>query len=292
MQIEQADLDPRYPGQTAGGSTATPLNWLPLRQVGAAGRQMLVAAAATEWGVPASECDTSPGRVRHGPSGRSASYGDLATKAAAGPVPDPKTLTLKDPKAFRIVGKPTRNIEVPRIVTGQPMFGIDVSVPGMLFAVFQKCDVHGGKLVSSNAEAIRSLPGVRAAFEVKGGTDLHGLLDGVAVVAESWWQAHRARQQLEIVWDEGDIDGQSSADTAAAAGSTGASRRAGVRHRAHGRRDQARGREIRLGKRETAARQWHGTGVLLQPSGLFRRGHQGDGEHGRGDHGRQGLGCR
>ena len=106
---------------------------------------------------------------------------------------------------------------MPRIVTGQPIFGIDVSVPGMLYAVFQKCDVHGGKLVRSNVADIRKLPGVRAAFEVKGGDNLRGLLDGVAVVADSWWQANRARQQLEITWDEGDIADQSTTDFAATA---------------------------------------------------------------------------
>ena len=217
VQIEQADLDARYPAQVAGGSMATPVNWLPMRQVGAAGRQMLIAAAAAEWGVAAAECDTSPGLVLHAASGRSLSYGSLATRAAAFPVPDLHTLKLKDPSTFSIIGKPVRNIEVPRIVTGQPMFGIDVSVPGMLYAVFQKCDVHGGKLISSNVAAVRSLPGVRAAFEVKGGTDLHGLLDGVAVVADSWWQANRARQQLDIVWDEGNVAGQSTADFAATA---------------------------------------------------------------------------
>jgi isoquinoline 1-oxidoreductase beta subunit len=217
VQIEQADLDSRYPAQVAGGSTATPVNWLPLRQVGAAGRFLLIAAAASEWNVPAAECDTTPGQVVHKATGRNLSYGALATKAAAVPVPDLKGLKLKDPKTFRIIGQPTRNIEVPRIVTGQPMFGIDVSVPGMLYAVFQKCDVHGGKLVSSNVAAIRDLPGVRAAFEVKGGTDLRGLLDGVAVVADSWWQANRARQQLDISWNEGNIAGQSSADFAATA---------------------------------------------------------------------------
>ena len=217
VQIEQADLDARYPAQVAGGSTATPVNWLPLRQVGAAGRQMLIAAAAAQWAVPAAECETTPGQVVHKASSRSLSYGALATKAAAVAVPDLKTLKLKDPKNFSIIGKPTRNIEVPRIVTGQPMFGIDVSVPGMLYAVFQKCDVHGGKLVGSNVADIRGLPGVRAAFEVKGGSDLHGLLDGVAVVADSWWQANRARQQLDITWDEGNVAGQSSADYAATA---------------------------------------------------------------------------
>jgi len=217
VQIEQADLDARYPGQVAGGSTATPLNWLPMRQVGAAGRQMLIAAAAAQWSVPEAECGTAAGQVQHTPSGRTLTYGALATQAAAMPVPDVKSLKLKDPKTFRIIGQPTRNIEVPRIVTGQPIFGIDVTVPGMLYAVFQKCDVHGGKLVRSNAADIRKLPGVRAAFEVRGGNNLRGLLDGVAVVADSWWQANRARQRLEITWDEGDIAGQSTADFAATA---------------------------------------------------------------------------
>ncbi len=217
VQIAQADLDARYPGQVAGGSTATPLNWLPMRQVGAAGRQMLIAAAAAQWGVPAAECETAPGVVLHKATGQSLSFGALATQAASMPVPDVKTLKLKDPKTFRIIGQPTRNLEVPRIVTGQPMFGIDVSVPGMLYAVFQKCEVHGGKLVRSNVADIRKLPGVRAAFEVKGGTDLRGLLDGVAVVADNWWQANRARQQLDIIWDEGNVAGQSSHDFAATA---------------------------------------------------------------------------
>ena len=217
VQIEQADLDPKYFSQTAGGSTATPLNWLPLRKVGAAGRQMLIAAAAAQWGVPASDCETVPGQVVHKPTGRTLEYGALATQAASMPVPNPDTLTLKDPKSFRIIGKPIRNLEVPRIVTGQPIFGIDMTVPGMLYAVFQKCDVHGGKLVRSNVAEIRSLPGVRAAFEVKGGSDLRGLLDGVAVVADTWWQANRARQQLDITWAEGNIAGQSSAAFLAAA---------------------------------------------------------------------------
>ncbi len=217
VQIEQADLDPRYFSQTAGGSTATPLNWLPLRKVGAAGRHMLIAAAAAQWGVPAAECDTTPGQVVHRPTGRTLGYGALATQAAAMPVPHLDTLTLKDPKTFRIIGQPIRNLEVPRIVTGQPIFGIDVTVPGMLYAVFQKCDVHGGRLVRSNVDEIRALPGVRAAFEVKGGRNLRGLLDGVAVVADSWWLANRARQQLDITWDEGDITGQSSAEFLATA---------------------------------------------------------------------------
>jgi isoquinoline 1-oxidoreductase beta subunit len=215
VRIEQANLETIYPGQVAGGSTATPLNWLPMRQVGAAGRQMLIQAAAASWGVPEAECDTLPGQVRHVPTSRTLAYGVLASRAAGVKAPELASLKLKDPKTFRIIGQPIRNLEVPRIVTGQPIFGIDVTVPGMLHAVFQKCDVHGGRLVSSNVAEIRKLPGVRAAFEVKGGTDLRGLLDGVAVVADSWWQANRARQRLDIVWDEGDITGQSSVEFAA-----------------------------------------------------------------------------
>jgi isoquinoline 1-oxidoreductase beta subunit len=215
--IEQADLDARYPSQVAGGSTATPVNWLPLRKVGSAGRQMLMAAAAKEWDVPISELKTEPGRVVHSSSGRTLTYGELAVQAAAMPVPNLDTIPLKDPKTFKIIGQPVKNIEVPRIVTGQPMFGIDVTVPGMLYAVFQKCDVHGGKLVKSNAADIRKLPGVKGVFEVKGGDDLRGLLDGVAVVAETWWHANRARQQLDITWDEGDISGQNSRDFLATA---------------------------------------------------------------------------
>jgi isoquinoline 1-oxidoreductase beta subunit len=215
--IEQADLDARYPSQVAGGSTATPVNWLPLRKVGSAGRQMLLAAAAKEWDVPVLELKTEPGRVVHPSTGRSLSYGELAVKAAAIPVPNLDTVPLKDPKNFRIIGQPIKNIEVPRIVTGQPMFGIDVTVPGMLYAVFQKCDVHGGKLIKSNAAEIRKLPGVKGVFEVKGGDDLRGLLDGVAVVAETWWHANRARQQLDITWNEGDIKGQDSRDFLATA---------------------------------------------------------------------------
>ena len=144
VQIEQADLDPRYPGQTAGGSTATPRNWLPMRQVGAAGRAMLLAAAAAQWGVPASECDTTPGQVVHKATGRVLSYGALATQAAGMKVPALKSLKLKDPKDFRIIGQPISGVDNPLIVTGKPLFGIDQSVPGMKYAVYERCPVFGG----------------------------------------------------------------------------------------------------------------------------------------------------
>jgi isoquinoline 1-oxidoreductase beta subunit len=132
VRIVQADLNPAlYPRQVAGGSTATPTNWLPMRQVGAAGRAMLISAAAQTWGVAETECATGPSVVRHTPTGRTLGYGQLAEKAAALPAPKPETMALKDPRTFRIIGKPMPNVDNVAVVTGQPLFGIDVDGPGM-----------------------------------------------------------------------------------------------------------------------------------------------------------------
>ena len=211
VRIEQGDLDTiRYQGQNAGGSTATPNNWLPMRRVGAAGRAVLVSAAAQTWGVPESECTTGGGAVHHHSSRRMLPYGRLLAKAATITPPNLETVPLKDPKDFRIIGKPTRSVDNQSIVTGKPIYGIDITLPGMLSAVFVKCPVFAGKVVSANLDEVRAMPGVKHAFVIEGTANLQGLMPGVAIVADTWWNARSARDHLRVTWDEGATASQGS----------------------------------------------------------------------------------
>ena len=222
VKVQQADRDnAKYGNQIEGGSTAIPSNYTPMRQIGATGRAMILAAAADNWGVAVGELTTASGVVRHAASNRTATYGSLAAKAATMPVP--ANVALKDPKDFKIIGKPLPGIDNRAIVTGAPSFSVDVNPPGALHAVFEKCPVFRGRAVSANLDEIKKLPGVRHAFIVEppppsaapargggGGGGGANWDSGVAIVADSWWLAQNARKSLRVTWDEGPTAAQST----------------------------------------------------------------------------------
>ena len=211
--VQHAPADAkRYGRQFFGGSSGIPSNWEEMRQVGAVARELLITAAAQQWNVPASECEARSAQVHHRPSGRSLRYAQLADRAATLPVPELRTIRLKAPDQYRIIGKPVANVDGPAIVTGKPLFGIDVKLPGMQYAVFAKCPVRAGKVRTANIDEIRTMPGVRRAFVVEGQDELSGLLGGVAIVADRWWQARAAQQALRVEWNEGPTAQQSSAN--------------------------------------------------------------------------------
>jgi isoquinoline 1-oxidoreductase beta subunit len=191
-------------GQITGGSTSVAEGYDKLRIAGAQARTMLVEAAAQKWGVDASACRAQDGTVA-GPAGQKATYGELAEAAAKLPVP--KDVKLKDHKDSRYVGKPINRLDTPGKIDGTAEFGIDVKMPGMLYASLAQCPVIGGKPVSFDAAKAKSMPGVKHVVQIT---------DGVAVVADSWWRAKTARDALAITWDEGPGKALNSAGISAA----------------------------------------------------------------------------
>ena len=190
-----------YQRMATGGSRAVRGSREYLQQAGASARARLIAAAAQQWGVPASECKAENGTVVHTASGRKVNYGAVAA-AAAGVKLDAEP-AIKKPEQFTLLGKPQKRLDVPPKVNGTATFGIDVRLPDMLYASVMTCPVFGGKLKSYNFDAIKSMPGVKAAVEVP---------NGIAVVADSFWRAKTALEVMPIEWDLGEHANTSSAD--------------------------------------------------------------------------------
>lgn len=203
VRVEQAPINPAvYGRQSAGGSTSIPNSWDQLRKAGATARAMLISAAAKQWGVPAGECTADASVVTHAASNRRAKYGELAQKAAALPVPDQAKLTLKTKAQYKLLGTYVTGVDNLKVVTGQPLFGVDQVVPGMLYAVYEKCPAVGGKVASANLDYIKTLPGVKDAFVLEGNGIVSEVMPGVAIVAESTWAAFKAKRALQVTWDE------------------------------------------------------------------------------------------
>ena len=177
--------------QITGGSTSVRDGWEKLRTSGAQVREMLISAAAAEWQVDRASLRAEDGMVI-GANGKKATYGSLA--AAASKLPIPEKVAIKDPKDFRIVGKRVARLDTPTKVNGKAEFGIDVKLPGMVYASIEQCPVIGGKVRSFDASKVKGMPGVIDVVQVD---------DGVAVVAASYWQAQKARKALSVQWDEG-----------------------------------------------------------------------------------------
>ena len=164
-----------------------------VRKGGAVAREMLIEAAAEAWGVPKAECSAANSVITHRASGRTTTYGKVA--AAAAELFPPEQVTLKDPKDWKLIGKPVKRLDTRDKLTGKQVFGADLTLPGMLNASIRACPTFGGKLKAFDESKVRSLPGVRAVLRVDD--------DAVAVVADTWWQANTALDQLPVTWDKG-----------------------------------------------------------------------------------------
>ena len=203
VRVEQSRISAAiYGRQVAGGSRSIPSAWNELREAGATARAMLVSAAAEEWGVPVAECSTADSAVTHDPTGRQLGYGELAEAAAALPVPDSGSLTLKSRSDYRLIGRRITGVDNEKIVTGQPLFGIDTTLPGMVYASYSKCPATGGRVREANLDEIRALPGVLDAFAIEGNDVVTEVMPGVAIIGNSTWATQQARASLRVDWDE------------------------------------------------------------------------------------------
>jgi isoquinoline 1-oxidoreductase beta subunit len=200
VKVLQANLDNKFDRQLTGGSGAVPHSWKLLRNAGATAKFMLIEAAAKVWSVPSSECTAANSFVTHSKSGKKLSYGELAE--AASKIPVPATVKLKDRKDFKLIGKSVRNVENRKIVTGQPLFGLDFYREGMVYAMIQRPEQFGMKLKSFDGSIAKSMPGI---------IDVVSFKNNVAVVGKSTWQVLKARKMLKIEYEK-EFDLESTED--------------------------------------------------------------------------------
>lgn len=209
VRCEAAPVQQQYGMQFAGGSLSIPMRWDEMRKVGATAKEMLCRAAATQWGVPRKELTTADSMVLHSRSGKAAHYKDLVAAASLLSVPDEADVRLKAPEQYRLLGQRISNASAEGIATGEPIFGIDAQVDGMVYASFVKCPSIGGVAKSANLEVIKALPGIIDAFILDGTPgpysfdirESYAIQSGVAIVGKDTWSTFKARETLKVDWD-------------------------------------------------------------------------------------------
>jgi len=203
VQIVQSDGKGKYGSQTAGGSSSVRELWMPIRKAGAAAREMLTTTAAKRWGVTVTECVAEDGKIMHKPTGKTLTYGELADDASKLEIPkEPK---LKDPKDFKIIGKYNKRLDVPERVNGTAIYGIDIDIPGMVYAsILHSPAIHGKVLSIEDAEA-KKVKGVLKVMKTER-TMPHRTSEAVAVIATNYWAALKGRKALKVKWDNGDFE--------------------------------------------------------------------------------------
>ena len=209
VRCEAAPVQQQYGMQFAGGSLSIPMRWDEMRKVGATAKEMLCRAAATQWGVPREELTTADSMVLHSRSGKAAHYKDLVAAASLLSVPDEADVRLKAPEQYRLLGQRISNASAEGIATGEPIFGIDAQVDGMVYASFVKCPSIGGVAKSANLEVVKALPGIIDAFVLDGTPgpynfdirESYAIQSGVAIVGKDTWSTFKARETLKVDWD-------------------------------------------------------------------------------------------
>ncbi|MEM6347277.1 MAG: molybdopterin cofactor-binding domain-containing protein, partial [Bacteroidota bacterium] len=216
--VEQAGLNTvKYKRQLAGGSQSIRQGWQGLRMAGATARHMLVEAAAVKLAVPAAELKTENGKIIHEKSGQSLGYGEVALAAASIEVPE--EVELKDPKDFKIIGTSRSNVDLKEIITGKPLFGLDVQREGMLIAMIEHPPAFGMKLKSFDASMAKTMSGIKDVFSFKTypteiektWSDTNAFPELVAIVGNSTWEVMKAKKTLQIEWEQ-DTEAENTAD--------------------------------------------------------------------------------